>query len=57
MINLYSYRFSTARGWHWKLERECLESTSKEWLEVFEKSEPDILFRLATKKPRNLKQN
>ena len=50
--NLYSKRFTIARGWHWKLERECLEENAKSWLEVFQKDEPSITFKISKKTPK-----
>lgn len=52
MIKLWSKRWSTARGWHWKLERECELANSQEWLAVFRMSEPDIEFKLSKIKPK-----
>ena len=49
---LWSYRWSFARGWQWQLERECYIETSLEWLDVFKKDEPDIVFKLSKKKPK-----
>jgi len=52
MIKLWSLRNSIARGEHWVCERECLEATCNEWLAVFRKSEPEVNFVLATKRPK-----
>lgn len=49
---LWSKRYSVAQGNHWKLERECLESTAQQWLEVFRKDEPEVLFVVSHNKPR-----
>ena len=46
---LYSHRWTPARGWHWKYERECEEDTAQDWLEVFKEDEPNITFRLSRK--------
>jgi hypothetical protein len=51
MINLWSERWSVARGRHWVLERECADATANEWLAVFRNSEPGIRFVLAVRKP------
>jgi hypothetical protein len=52
MLNLYSKRFSTARGWYWKLERDTLPENAKAWLAVFQKDEPEIEFKVAAKTPK-----
>lgn len=49
--NLYSARWSTAQGWHWKYERECLPTTANDWLTVFKRDEPEVLFVLSEKTP------
>lgn len=53
MIQLWSKRWSTARGWEWKLERKCSMEDSQEWLRVFKKGEPEVEFKLSNKKPKN----
>lgn len=53
--NLWSLRFSTAKGWHWKLERECSLKNAPEWYIVFTMDEPDVHFKLQQKKPKNPK--
>lgn len=52
ITNLWSKRWNPARGHHWKLERECSIENSFAWLEVFQKDEPDVEFKLSEKKPR-----
>ena len=52
MIALYSKRWSVAKGWHWKHERNCEESTSSAWLDVFQQDEPEVEFVLSNKKPK-----
>lgn len=51
-ITLWSKRYTFARGWHWKLERECDETTKEQWLKVFQESEPNIEFKLSNRKPK-----
>ncbi|MCK9530444.1 MAG: hypothetical protein M0R77_07775 [Gammaproteobacteria bacterium] len=51
-INLYSKRWSVARGLHWQLERECSKENAQAWLAVFQKDEPEIEFKLSKKKPK-----
>ena len=50
--NLWSKRYSHARGWHWKFERECYPNTANAWLGVFQQDEPDVEFVLSIKKPK-----
>ena len=50
--NLYSKRFTPARGWHWELERGCNISTANDWLEVFQKDEPTVEFKISKKTPK-----
>jgi hypothetical protein len=54
-LYLWSKRFSTAQGHHWKIERECLQETAQQWLEVFQKDEPDVKFVISSNKPRGNK--
>jgi hypothetical protein len=49
---LWSKRFSTAQGWHWKLERLCNHENAEQWLSVFSKHESEVEFKLSDKKPR-----
>lgn len=48
---LWSARWSTAQGWYWKHERECLPTTGSDWLTVFQRDEPEVLFKLSEKTP------
>ena len=52
MIKLWSYRWTVAKGYNWKLERVCSNDDAKKWLAVFECDEPTIVFSLSTSKPR-----
>ena len=52
MLYLYSKRFSTARGWHWRQERDTLPENAEGWLLVFRKDEPEVLFVVAAKPPK-----
>lgn len=47
---LWSVRYNHAKGYHWKLERECV-NTGNEWLTVFKNAEPTVLFVLSQKMP------
>lgn len=49
---LESYRFTPARGWYWKVERLCNLSTGEEWLNLFQKDEIGIKFRLVKVKSK-----
>lgn len=51
---LWSARWSTAKGWFWKNERECID-TGADWLNVFQKNEQDVLFVLSEKMPSKAK--
>lgn len=55
-LNLWSLRWSPAQGSHWKLERTCAADTAAQWLERFQRDEPDTTFRLAAKRPPVPKQ-
>ena len=52
MITLYSKRWSIAKGWYWKYERECEKSSANEWFNVFQKDEPEVDFVLSNKEPK-----
>lgn len=52
MLNLWSKRWSTAKGWHWKLERDCLPENKDAWLDVFQKDEPTIEFKVCLNRPK-----
>ncbi|MHC2284415.1 hypothetical protein ACVIJW_000285 [Bradyrhizobium barranii subsp. barranii] len=54
MIKIWAQRWSVARGMHWVVERECMDSTVNEWLAVFRKAEPAIKFVASTRRPRLL---
>ena len=53
-IKIWAQRWSVARGMHWVVERECMDSTVNEWLAVFRKAEPAIKFVASTRRPRLL---
>lgn len=55
-LRLYSKRFSIARGNHWVIEREVTEETCQQWLEIFRKDEPNVLFLVSDKKPKENKR-
>lgn len=52
ITGIWSYRHTVARGYDWKLERECHVSESVEWLNIFKKDEPNVQFILSNKKPK-----
>ena len=51
-IKLFSKRNSIARGWYWRLERDCQEDTANAWLEVFKADEPNVEFKLSYTTPK-----
>lgn len=51
-LYLWSKRWSTARGEHWIIERLCEPATAEQWLEVFQKDEPTVEFKLSYKRPK-----
>lgn len=51
MLFLYSKRWSTAKGWFWKLERDTLPENAESWLSIFRKEEPEIEFVVSEKQP------
>jgi hypothetical protein len=53
-MNLYSLRWTTARGWRWKFERECDPDKAEQWLEFFKKDCPSIDFILSEKEPKTI---
>lgn len=50
-MKIWSLRFSFARGDHWRLERECAEDTTQQWLDIFRADEPGVCFVARTRKP------
>lgn len=50
---LWSKRTSVARGNYWQQEREVTEQTAQDWLKVFRDDEPNVLFLVAAKKPKD----
>ena len=51
-MKIYSIRYSVAQGNHWRHERDCTAANVQEWLAVFRKDEPGVLFIGAARKPR-----
>lgn len=49
---LYSKRYSHARGWYWKHERDVFGSEAKAWLEVFRRDEPNVEFVVSLNPPK-----
>lgn len=49
---LWSWRWTTSRGWLWCLERRCDATNSAEWLEVYQKDEPNVHFELSENQPK-----
>lgn len=50
-MNIYSARYSVAKGWHWHLERAVTEETRAEWLAQFRDDEHGVVFIVADKPP------
>lgn len=48
-IKLWKYNRITG---YWIIQRECNDNTADRWLAVFQKDEPDELFKLSRNKPR-----
>jgi hypothetical protein len=53
-LRLWAQRYSPAKGHYWQAERDVTLETANEWLKVFMKDEPDVIFIVATQKPLNL---
>ena len=51
ILKLWSLRGSVARGNEWVLEREVKESEALQWIAIFEKDEPGVLFLASARKP------
>lgn len=49
---LWALRTSVARGKEWKAERKVTDDNAQQWLEVFQKDEPDTQFVVSDKKPK-----
>ena len=50
-LTLWSRRYSPSRGNHWIAERVVTEATCQEWLSIFRRDEPDVLFLCSARKP------
>lgn len=50
-LTLWSLRTNPARGNHWVAEREVSEATARQWLAVFERDEPGVLFLASARRP------
>jgi hypothetical protein len=48
-ITLWKYNKRTG---YWEHQRECELETAQRWLEVFQKDEPEELFKLSKNKPK-----
>lgn len=49
-MNIYSKRYSVAKGNHWVIEREVKEEDAQAWLNIFREDEPSIIFIACNKK-------
>lgn len=52
-VYLFSHRFSVARGWHWKVEREVTRETMEQWRQVYEQDEPGVPFYAGVRHPND----
>lgn len=50
-ITIWSRRFSIARGWHIKRERECAAGEAEAWLRIFRGDEPQVPFAAGRGRP------
>lgn len=50
-IALWSQRYSPSKGIYWVRERDCEVSKAKDWLKIFQDSEPNVNFFLSQRKP------
>jgi len=51
-LTLWSLRTNTAVGNHFVAERKVTEETAQQWLAVFRKDEPSVIFIVCAKKPK-----
>ena len=52
---LWAYRTDPAYGWRWHLCREVFTNEADQWVNIFQKDEPDTKFVVADKKPKVVK--
>lgn len=50
--SLWSKRWSTAKGWHWKFERMVNIENAQDYVKAFSKLEPEITFSISKRKPK-----
>ena len=48
---IWSHRFSIARGWHIKRERQCAAGEAEAWLRIFRGDEPQVPFAAGRGRP------
>lgn len=46
------WRYNPVTGF-WRMERACLPGTAQQWLELFQKDEPNAYFALSRFSPRH----
>jgi hypothetical protein len=51
---LFSLRYSVARGWHYKHERNAEDAEVQDWLKVFREDEPEVRFFVANRMPTKI---
>lgn len=54
-VGLWSLRWSAAKGWHWRHERQCYPGSEQAWLAVYQGDEPSVTFTLSLTKPKPAK--
>ena len=52
MLKLWSLRFTPAKGWHWKMERDCATDSADQWVAMFQADEPHVQFKVSAKQPK-----
>jgi hypothetical protein len=51
-MTLWAGRFSVTSGYGFVAERKVTEETAQDWLEVFRKDEPGVIFLVSKTKPK-----
>ena len=50
-LYIWAFRYTPANGSFWVKERETNTNDASEWLKIFSKDEPKILFLASLRKP------
>jgi hypothetical protein len=51
-LTLWSLRTSVAHGRHFVAERQVTAATADQWLSIFRKDEPSVLFIVSARRPK-----